>query len=417
MSKQKSLLKQKKTWLGLAALLLVAAVLFTFLKLREKPIEVTTERVFVKEVVHIVTATGKIEPALVVAMSPDVSGEIIELPIRDGQSVQKGDLLFKIQPDIYINQVEQSLAQLNSAKSQSLETQARKLKAEDDFRKASLLYKEKLISGSDYITSRTNVQAARATYQASVYTIKQIKSLLEQNQDRLNKAVVRAPIDGTIIALNSKPGERVVGTGQFPGTEVLRLANLDSMQVEVEVNENDIVNVKKGNPVSITVDAYGERIFNGIVDEISNSALSKAAGTQEEVTNFSVKIRIFNHERLLKPGMSATADIESERIKNALVVPIQSVTIRSATGTEESKTPEKNAITIISKSKPTDSRQGVFVVQSGKVSFRPVKTGTTDNTHIIVTEGLKKGEEVVSGSYTAITSQLKEGSLVKKQQQ
>ncbi|MEI7824035.1 MAG: efflux RND transporter periplasmic adaptor subunit [Chlorobiaceae bacterium] len=417
MSKQKSLLKQKKSWLGLAALLLVAAALFTVLKLREKPIEVTTERVFVKEVVHIVTATGKIQPSLVVAMSPDVSGEIIELPIRDGQSVQKGDILFKIQPDIYINQVEQSLAQLNSAKSQSLETQARKLKAEDDFRKASLLYKEKLISESDFMTSKTNVQAARATSQASVYTIKQSKSLLEQNQDRLNKAVVRAPIDGSIIALNSKPGERVVGTGQFPGTEVLRLANLDSMQVEVEVNENDIVNVKKGNPVSITVDAYGERIFKGVVDEISNSALSKAAGTQEEVTNFSVKIRIFNHERLLKPGMSATADIESERIKNALVVPIQSVTIRSATGTAESKPPEKNAVTIISKSKATDSRQGVFVVNSGKVSFRPVKTGTTDNTHIIVTDGLKKGEEVVSGSYTAITSQLKEGSLVKKQQQ
>ena len=244
MSKQKSLLKQKKSWLGLAALLLVAAALFTVLKLREKPIEVTTERVFVKEVVHIVTATGKIQPSLVVAMSPDVSGEIIELPIRDGQSVQKGDILFKIQPDIYINQVEQSLAQLNSAKSQSLETQARKLKAEDDFRKASLLYKEKLISESDFMTSKTNVQAARATSQASVYTIKQSKSLLEQNQDRLNKAVVRAPIDGSIIALNSKPGERVVGTGQFPGTEVLRLANLDSMQVEVEVNENDIVYVK-----------------------------------------------------------------------------------------------------------------------------------------------------------------------------
>jgi HlyD family secretion protein len=417
MSKQKSLLKQKKTWASLAALLLVAGTLFTVLKLREKPIEVTTEKVFAKEVVHIVTATGKIEPALVVAMSPDVSGEIIELPVRDGQSVQKGDLLFKIQPDIYINQVEQSLAQLNSTKSQSLETQARKLKAEDDFRKASLLYKENLISQSDYLASKTNAEAARATWQASVFTIKQNKSLLEQNQDRLKKAVVRAPISGTIIALNSKPGERVVGTGQFPGTEVLRLANLDSMQVEVEVNENDIVNVKKGNPVSITVDAYGERIFKGVVDEISNSALSKAAGTQEEVTNFSVKIRIFNHERLLKPGMSATADIESERIKNALVVPIQSVTIRSATGTAKSTTTEKNEVTIVSKSKATDSRQGVFVVKSEKVSFRAVKTGTTDNTHIIVTEGLKKGEEVVSGSYTAITSQLKEGSLVKKQQQ
>jgi HlyD family secretion protein len=233
----------------------------------------------------------------------------------------------------------------------------------------------------------------------------------------MKKTVIRAPINGTIIALNSKPGERVVGTGQFPGTEVLRLANLDSMQVEVEVNENDIVNVKHGNPVSITVDAYGDRIFKGIVHEISNSAISQAAGTQEEVTNFSVKIRIFNHDRLLKPGMSATADIESERIKNALVVPIQSVTIRSATGRAESIKPEKSAITIASKSKATESRQGVFVVNSARVSFRPVKTGTTDNTHIIVTEGLKKGEEVVSGSYTAITNQLKEGTLVKKQQQ
>jgi HlyD family secretion protein len=417
MSKKKSVLNRKTILIALAAVLLAGGLLFSFFQLREKPVEVTTEKVFVKEVVHIVTATGKIEPALVVAMSPDVSGEIIELPIQDGQSVQKGDLLFKIQPDLYINQVEQSLAQLNSTKSQSMETRARKLKAEDDFRKASLLYKEKLISQSDYITSRTNSQAAQAAYQASIYTIKQSQSLLEQNQDRLKKAIVRAPISGTIIALNSKPGERVVGTGQFPGTEVLRLANLDSMQVEVEVNENDIVNVKMGNPVSITVDAYGERIFKGVVDEISNSAISKAAGTQEEVTNFSVKIRIFNHDRLLKPGMSATADIESERIKNALVVPIQSVTIRSATGTSETIKPEKEALTIVSKSKATDSRQGVFVVKSGRVSFRTVKTGTTDNTHIIVTQGLNKGEEVVSGSYSAITSQLKEGSLIKKQQQ
>jgi HlyD family secretion protein len=416
MSKQKSLLKRRTILITLGAILLAGGLLFAFLKLREKPVEVTTEKASIKEVVHIVTATGKIEPALVVAISPDVSGEIIELPVRDGQNVQKGDLLFKIQPDLYINQVEQSLAQLNSAKSQSMETMARKLKAEDDFRKAELLYKDKLISQSDYIAARTNAQAARATYQSSVFTIAQNKSLLDQNQDRLKKSVVRAPIDGSIIVLNSKLGERVVGTGQFPGTEVLRLANLDSMQVVVEVNENDIVNVKPGNPVSITVDAYGERIFKGNVHEISNSAISKAAGTQEEVTNFSVKIRIFNHDRLLKPGMSATADIESERIKDALVVPIQSVTIRSAAGIAENTKPENNAVTIVSKSKAPDSRQGVFVVKSGRASFRPVKTGTTDNTHIIITEGLKKGEEVVSGSYTAITSQLKEGSLVKQQQ-
>ncbi|ACF43871.1 efflux RND transporter periplasmic adaptor subunit [Pelodictyon phaeoclathratiforme] len=416
MSKQKSLLNRKTIWISLAAVLLAGGLLFSFFKLREKPVEVTTEKVSIKEVVHIVTATGKIEPALVVAMSPDVSGEIIELPIRDGQSVEKGELLFKIQPDLYVNQVEQSLAQLNSAKSQSMETRARKLKAEDDFHKASLLYKEKLISESDYITSRTNAQAAQAAYQASIYTIAQNKSLLDQNQDRMNKTVVRAPINGTIIALNSKPGERVVGTGQFPGTEVLRLANLDSMQVEVEVNENDIVNVKTGNPVSITVDAYGDRIFRGVVHEISNSAISQAAGTQDEVTNFSVKIRIFNHDRMLKPGMSATADIESVRIKNALVVPIQSVTIRDVSGNTANKKAQKSDIKITTTSKEPESRQGVFVVKSGRVSFRRVKTGTTDNTHIIVTAGLSKGEEVVSGSYTAITSQLKEGSKVKQQQ-
>jgi len=417
MSKQKFLLKRKTTITAIAALLIAGGLLFAFLQLRETPVEVTTEKVFVKEVVHVVTATGKIQPALVVAMSPDVSGEIIELPIQDGQSVQKGDLLFKIQPDIYINQVDQSLAQLNAAKSQSMETQARKLKAEDDFRKASLLYKEKLISQSDYITSKTNAEAAQASYRASFYTIQQSKSLLDQNQERMKKTVVRAPINGTIIALNSKPGERVVGTGQFPGTEVLRLANLDSMQVEVEVNENDIVNVKAGNPVSITVDAYGDRVFRGIVHEISNSAISKSAGTQEEVTNFSVKIRIFNHERLLKPGMSATADIESQRVQNALVVPIQSVTIRGGATSEGGEKADKEMVTIAPMGKAAESVQGVFVVKGGKAWFRPVRTGTTDNSHIVVTTGLKKGEEVVSGSYTAITSKLKNGCLVKPPQQ
>lgn len=414
MSKQKSFLKRKSLLITMAVLLIAGASLVTWLKLREKAVEVTSEKTFFKEVVHLVTATGKIEPELVVAMSPDVSGEIIELPVKDGQNVRKGDLLFKIQPDLYINQVEQSLAQLNASKSQSLEAASRKLKAEDDFRRASLLYKEKLISESDYMLSKTNSEAARATFQASLHAIEQNKSLLVQNQDRMKKTVVRAPINGSIIALNSKPGERVVGTGQFPGTEVLRLANLDSMRVEVEVNENDIVNVKVGNPVSITVDACGDRVFRGVVHEISNSAIQKAANTQEEVTNFSVKIRIFNHDRLLKPGMSATADIESLRIKGALVVPIQSVTIRGETEPEKI---EKNTVSIASKSKVSRGQQGVFVITSGKASFRPITTGTTDNTHIIVTSGVKKGEEVVSGSYTAITSDLKNGCMVKPSKQ
>ena len=235
MSKKQSFLKQKKLLITLALLLGGGGVIFTMLRLQEKPIEVTTEKAFIKEVVHIVTATGKIEPELVVAMSPDVSGEIIELPVTDGQMVKKGDLLFKIQPDLYINQVEQSLAQLNSAKAQSLETKSRMLKADDDFRKTSLLYKEKLISESDFIASKSNSEAARAVYSASLHAIEQNKSLFQQNQDRRGKTIVRAPINGSIIVLNSKLGEGAGGTGQFPGTEVLRLAKLDSMQVKDEV--------------------------------------------------------------------------------------------------------------------------------------------------------------------------------------
>jgi HlyD family secretion protein len=411
MKKKQPLQNRKSLLIVLSVLILGVTLLASFFIFREKPVEVTIEKSFRKEVVHVVTATGKIEPETDVAMSPDVSGEIIELPIKDGMDVRKGDLLFKIQPDVYINQVEQSQAQLNLAKAQSLETKSRKIKAEDDFRKAALLFREKLISQTDYLAAKTNAEAAKASWEASNYSIEQYRSLLDQNEERMKKTVVRAPIDGTIIKLNNKSGERVVGTGQFPGTEVLRLANLDSMQVEVEVNENDIINVRKGNPVSITVDAFGERIFRGIVHEISNSAVSQAAGTQEEVTNFSVKIHIFNHMRLLKPGMSATADIESIRVRNAIVVPIQCVTVRtpdgSKTAPKESEDPDRK------QNREAASVEGVFVVENGKARFRKVKTGTTDNTHIVILSGLRAGENVVSGSYSAITNQLYDGCSVK----
>lgn len=414
MSKKQILLRNRKKLLAvIAAILAGGTILAALFFSREKPVEVTTERSFRKEVVHIVTATGKVEPETEVAMSPDVSGEIIELPVKDGQQIRKGELLFRIQPDVYINQIEQSMAQLNLARSQSLETKARKIKAEDDFRKASLLYKERLISQTDYLAAKTNAEAAKASYESSLFAIAQNRSLLDQNQDRMRKTVVLAPIDGTITKLNSKIGERVVGTGQFPGTEVLRMANLDSMQVEVEVNENDIINVRTGNPVTVTVDAFGERRFRGIVQEISNSAISQAAGTQEEVTNFSVRIRVLNHMRLLKPGMSATADIESKRVRNALVVPIQSVTAR----TPGEGVQAENAETAASGKQlsKTQSVLGVFIVKNGKAFFRKVETGTTDNTHIIVTSGLKENEEVISGSYSAISTELYDGCRVRVQ--
>ncbi len=394
-----------------AAGILIAGIGITlWFSFQKEKIEISTEPVFRKEVVHYVTATGKIEPELEVTISPDVSGEIIDLPVKEGEAVEKGALLFKIQPDVYINQVEQNRARLNLSKSQSLESRARKLKAEDDFRKASILHSDQLISDTDYLTAKTNAEAAKATYEASLFTIKQNNSLLDQSLEQLQKTTVTSPIRGTIIELNSKSGERVVGTGQFQGTDVLRIANLDSMQVEVEVNENDIVNVKQDDRVIVTVDAFGKRTFEGVVREISNSAITQAEGTQEEVTNFSVKIRILNHDRLLKPGMSATADIETERVQDALVVPIQSVTLR-----ESRKEPEKPEIREMNDSPAinnNDSSQGVFVVENNIARFRPVETGTTDNTHIVILKGLEKGENIVSGSYTAITRLLQDGSKV-----
>ncbi len=403
-----------------AALIVAGGGLLAWLNMREKAVEVTTEKVFRKEVVHTVTATGKIQPETEVAMSPDVSGEIIELPVVEGQEVKTGDLLFRIQPDIYVNQVKQSQAQLNLAKAQSMEARARMLKAEDDFRKASILYKDKLISQTDWLTSKTNAEASRAAYDASRFSIQQNQSMLDQNDERLGKTVVRSPIDGAIVSLKSKSGERVVGTGQFPGTEVLRIANLDSMQLEVEVNENDIVNVHVGNPVTVTVDAFGERKFRGEVREIANSATTQAANTQEEVTNFAVKIRILNHQRLLKPGMSGTAEIETQRVPNALVVPIQSVTMRDASGknhaTPAESASENKAVQSASALHAPKESEGVFVVEGKRARFRKVKTGTTDNTHIIVLSGLKEGEEVVSGSYSAISRELRDGSAIKAQE-
>ena len=420
MAKTKSSGKLRTILIIAAALIVAGGGLLVWLNTREKAVEVTTEKAFRKEVVHTVTATGKIQPETEVAMSPDVSGEIIELPIVEGQEVKAGQLLFRIQPDIYVNQVKQSRAQLNLSKAQSMEARARMLKAEDDFRKASILYKDKLISQTDWLSSKTNAEASRAAFEASRFSIQQNQSMLDQNDERLGKTVVRSPIDGAIVSLKSKSGERVVGTGQFPGTEVLRIANLDSMQLEVEVNENDIVNVRVGNPVTVTVDAFGERKFQGEVREIANSATTQAANTQEEVTNFAVKIRILNHQRLLKPGMSGTAEIETIRVPNALVVPIQSVTMRNASGKgpapQAEPANENKAVQTSAASRATGESEGVFVVEGKRARFRKVKTGTTDNTHIIVLSGVKEGEEVVSGSYGAISRELHDGSAIKAQE-
>lgn len=418
----------------LLAVLIAAAIGKS--KSAEKPTMVTTEKAIVKTITHTVTATGKVQPEMEVKISPEVSGELIAIPVVEGQTVKKGDLLVRIKPDFYQAQVEQQEASLASARAASVLSQARLTKAEQDFKQSNDLYQKQLISEAEFTAARTNLNVAKADFESSVAQIRRTEGSLNQFRDQLQKTTIYAPIDGTISSLTSEVGERVVGTGQFAGTEIMRIANLNAMEVRVRVNENDIVNVKVGDHTIVSVDAFPGRKFEGAVAEISSSALTTGGQSQaaqliasasDEVTNFLVKIRIKDNDLRLRPGMSATVDVETQTVANVVAVPIQSVTVRAAGGkTAEELQQERakaakersgNDLEVASeRDEARRSREKlqrlVFVKTGDKVSTRPVETGIADNSHIEIKSGLKAGEEVVSGSYAAISRTLKDGSKV-----
>jgi HlyD family secretion protein len=290
-----------------------------------------------------------VQPEIEVGIAPEVSGEIIALPLKEGAVVKKGDVIVRIKPDLYVALVDQQEAALAVAKAASLLSKANLDKADEDYHRADDLYQKKLISDADNTTAKTSREVARANYQSSLATIRQTEGALNQYRDQLSKTTIYSPMDGIISVLNNEEGERVVGTGQFAGTEVMRIADLSHMEVRVKVNENDIVNVKIGDHTNVAVDAFPGRNFDGTVNEISSSALSTgatsasnnqaalAASASDEVTNFLVRIRVTDHEARLRPGMSGTVDIETETVKDVVAVPIQSVTVRAEGGktTEE----------------------------------------------------------------------------------
>jgi HlyD family secretion protein len=401
---------------------------------REKPILITTDKAFRKTVTQLVTATGKIQPEVEVKIAPEVSGEIVEIPVKEGQVVHRGQLLLRIRPDSYKAQVEAQQAALNAARSASVRNRAEVDKAENDYKRARSLFEKGLLSESDRKTAETNYNMAKAALQASLFDAERAQGALRQMSDALSKTIIYSPVDGTVSSLTSRVGERVVGTIQFAGTEVMRIANLDHMEARVNVNENDIVNVKLGDSARINVDAYPDRQLRGFVREIASTAATRNAGTQEEVTNFEVKISIPSPPVPLRPGMSATADVETATVQNAVVVPIQSVTVRS---TESKLSPEErekqtaqqrardgeggdNRADVtnetLEKQKARELREKlqrvVFIKAGDKVRMRKVETGIADSTFIEIKSGIKPGEEVVSGSYTAISRKLKDGARV-----
>jgi len=415
----------------LGVLLLLWIIVSSILGKREQPIPVTTEKAVRKTILQTVSATGKVQPEVEVKISPEVAGEIIELPVVDGMPVKKGDLLIKIKPDSYKALVEAQEAAISGARAVNLQQKATLAKTESDLKRAQDLFNKKMISESEMMVAQTARDVAKSTLESSQHEIERAEAGSSQARDQLSKTTIYSPIDGTITVLNSKLGERVVATNQFAGTEVMRVADLGHMEARVDVNENDVVNIKVGQKATISIDAYSERKFKGTVQQIANTGKTTGAGTQEEVTNFEVKIRI-EGDVALRPSLSCTADIETNMVTNAVAVPMQSVTIRTGDSNLSPEEIEKRKQKAAARdqgdnnAEVSSDRQEkvtqkldreklskvVFVKDGSKAKMVKVTTGIADDTSMEIKGGIKEGDEVISGSYSAISRKLKDGAKV-----
>ena len=423
--------KKQIIWgsIGLIVLFIVACIIWSR---REKPIPVTTEEAIRKTIVQTVSATGKVQPETEVKISPEVAGEIIELPVEDGKRVKQGDLLVRIRPDSYKALVEQQEAAISSAKATNLQQKATMSKTEHDFKRAEDLFGKKLISEQEYNAAEAAYDVAKNTYESSLHEIERAEAGSSQARDQLWKTTIYSPLDGMVTVLNSKQGERLVATGQFAGTEVMRVADLSHMEGRVDVNENDVVNVKVGDKAEVKIDAYGDRKFHGTVYQIANTGKTTGAGTQEEVTNFEVKIRIEDTDVTLKPGLSCTAEIHTNEVKDVVAVPMQAVTIRTGESNLSPEEIEKKKQKIAQRDKGDNNAEFVneraekaaqkeerekiskvvFLKKGGKAQVVKVTTGISDDTYTEIKSGIQPGDEVISGSYSAISRKLKDGAKV-----
>jgi len=372
-------------------------------------------------IVETVSATGKIQPEIEVKISSEVSGEIIALNVIEGQVVKKGDLLVKINPDLYTSGYNRTLSNLSGTKAGLSQADASFKEAKANYDRNKTLFDKGIISKSDWDKTVASFEVAKASKQSAYFNVQSASATVNEAKDNLGRTTIYAPADGTISVLNVELGERVLGTQQMAGTEILRVANLNNMEVEVDVNENDIVKIKVGNEANVEVDAYLKKQFKGIVTSISNSASSTL--TADQVTNFKVKIRILkeSYQDLLegkpatyspfRPGMTATVDIITKTRANVLAVPISSVVVKSDTtavkGFKVEDEEEKKAAP-----KSDKKLECVFVKVGDKAKIRIIKTGIQDDTNIEVLTGLKKGDVVITGPYSTVSKDLNSGDKV-----
>jgi HlyD family secretion protein len=448
MANLKSKRRRKLIIFSAIGLAVVGLALTAVFRKREAVITVQTEKVAPRNLTEIVVANGRIQPVLQVKISAEVSGEIIELPVKEGQNVKKGDLLVKIKPDVY-------LANRRSAEASFLSAQAGQSLAEATLKKSELelkrnegLFKSRLISESTFLEFKTAFDIAKAQCDSSIHQVAMAKASLARVEEELAKTTIYSPIDGTVSKLNSELGERVVGTAMMTGTEIMIVADLNEMEARVDIGEIDIVLICLKQNARLEVDAFRDRKFKGMVSEIANS--SKGAGLpgsgggggqSQEATKFEVKIRVTEKENF-RPGMSVTADIETRSQSNVLSVPIASVTTRlpkestnnpaaktnqlakadssSATNSSASASTNTSGTNKTNAGRPDKKGEGpkpvevVFVVEGEKVKMVPVKRGISDDAYVEITEGLTEGQEVVSGGHKAINRELEDGKKIRK---
>jgi len=416
-------MSKKTIYILIGSLVVVIALLVVLSKTgvignKDKGKEVEIATVSASTIVETVSATGKIQPEIEVKISSMVSGEIISLPVKEGQVVKKGDLLVKINPDLYTSGLNRTVANLSGTKAGLSQADASFREAKSSYERNKTLFDKGIISKSDWDKAIASFAVAKAAKQTAYYNVQSASASVNEARDNLGRTVIYAPADGTISMLNVE-----LGTQQMAGTEIMRVANLNNMEVEVDVNENDIVKIKVGDEAKVEVDAYLKKQFKGIVTSISNSASSSL--TADQVTNFKVKVRILkeSYEDLLegrpltyspfRPGMTATVDIITKTKNNVLFVPISSVVVKSDTSAvvvgkmPDSKTEAKEAAP-----KSDKKFECVFVKVGDKAKIRIIKTGIQDDTNIEVLTGLKKGDVVITGPYTTVSKDLNSGDKV-----
>lgn len=401
-------LKLNMKWIIIATVAIIVILIFATKSKNDRAIKVNTQEVVKKDIVEVIPANGKIQPVVEVKISPDVSGEIIELNFEEGDFVKKGDLVIKIKQDVYISMKEKAEASLNAIKAQFTQQQSQLKQIEQAYNRNKKLFEQKAISESEYETSLSQFEVAQGQLKAAEFNIKSASAALKETQENLIKTTIYSPMDGIISKMNVEKGERVVGTSQMAGTELFRVANLNDMEVLVDVNENDIVRLSQKDTAEIEVDAYPGKKFMGVVTQIANSAKNIGGGV-DQVTNFEVKIQILpvvnnsnEISNLFRPGMSASVSIRTETKVGALSIPLQAITTRSDLNKD---TLNKEGAKII---------EQVFVVNKDTVDVRKITTGIQDLNNIEVISGLKEGDVIVTGPYIAISKTLKKGNKVEK---